>query len=540
MTKNPSGQSTHALGFQDGEQALSWKQACTEIFLLVMLCFVYAGDPPPMVNEAHYLVKAKNYWNPDWCSGDLFTASGKAHTTFYAIFGWPTRFVSLEATAWMGRWIGWLVLAIGLWRLSSRLIPRPWISLGVAVIWITGIEHGNLAGEWVVGGIEAKVPAYGLLLLALSEVVCRRWSQAWILLGAASAFHVLTGGWGVIAAMFAWWTTERRREDRQRLFRPALFVGGAIALFGLIPAVWLTSGASTEDSTVAARIYTYYRLKHHLLPADFATWWYIRHGVLIALTFAASAFCFRQARIESWDRMYAFSIGAVLIAITGLGVGFLPSMMPDLAARLLRFYWFRLADAVVPLMFALLVMRLAFHRNPVSKSAGWIALVISVVLFAWSSFDRGRMGIPPAASNRVLGWDADATPEAQRAVFDDWMKVCRWVRASAPEDEIFLTPRHQQTFKWYAERAEVVNNKDVPQDAASLREWYRRFRNVFPSRLGTIRVTIRYEDLREYRESYGVRFMIVDRRVTGENLPLVKLYPNRNEENETFAVYELP
>ena len=96
------------------------------------------------------------------------------------------------------------------------------------------------------------------------------------------------------------------------------------------------------------------------------------------------------------------------------------------------------------------------------------------------------------------------------------------------------------TFKWYAGRAEVVNWKDVPQDAASLKEWHERFQHVYPTRLGGVRVTIRYKQLREFRERFGVRFMIVDRRMVGPKLPLVQVYPVGDETNETFGVYELP
>jgi hypothetical protein len=144
-----------------------------------------------------------------------------------------------------------------------------------------------------------------------------------------------------------------------------------------------------------------------------------------------------------------------------------------------------------------------------------------------------------------LGRDIGAPAEVQQQVFRDWLAVCRWAQLSSEEDEVFLTPRHQQTFKWYAGRAEVVNWKDVPQDAASLHEWDRRFQEIFPKwigdvPLGQVRVTIQYSRLREYREAYGVRFMIVDRRVTGQNLPLVQLYPTESEPNDTYAVYELP
>ncbi|MEO9594855.1 DUF6798 domain-containing protein, partial [Rhodopirellula bahusiensis] len=114
------------------------------------------------------------------------------------------------------------------------------------------------------------------------------------------------------------------------------------------------------------------------------------------------------------------------------------------------------------------------------------------------------------------------------------------VRASTPEDAVLLTPRHQQTFKWYAHRAEVVNWKDTPQNAVALREWAKRFLEVYPSRLSTMRVTIRYDDLRTMRSKYGCDWIIVDRRVVGPELPLVQIYPAANQRNSTYAVYQLP
>jgi hypothetical protein len=517
---------------------ISGRQTFVEVFLLALLFFAYAGDLPPMVNEAHYLAKAKNFWQPEWCSNDLFVASGNAHTAYYVLFGWPTLFVSFEATAWIGRIVGWSLLAFGLQRLCWNLLHRRYICLAVAAIWIAGVEYGNLAGEWVVGGIEAKVPAYALILIALAEMVCRRWSRVWILLGSASAFHVLSGGWSVVAAATCWWFTERGREDGKRFLSPALFIGGAIALLGLIPAMALSTGASAEDSTAAARIYSYYRIKHHLLPADFKIDWYARHGALMLATILA-AFRYRHES-DRLDRMTYFTFGAVLIAACGLIAGLLPQLAPDLAAKLLRFYWFRLTDAIVPLLFALFVAKMLFEPGRSIKVVAVALLSLAISLDLHSSYRRSRLGVPPSVSNDVLGRDVGADPAIQQRVFRDWLAVCRWARASSSTDEVFLTPRHQQSFKWYAERAEVVNWKDVPQDAASLREWYRRFQEIYPRRLGHVRITIQYSKLREFREKYGVQFMIVDRRVVGENLPLIRLYPTGAETNETYAVYELP
>jgi hypothetical protein len=213
---------------------------------------------------------------------------------------------------------------------------------------------------------------------------------------------------------------------------------------------------------------------------------------------------------------------------------------PDLAAKLLRFYWFRLSDAIVPLMMALLAGRMIFETRRPARFCGVGLALLAIGLVGMSSYSAARLAVPPSASNDLLGLDSGALRSVQRQVFRDWLAVCRWARTSSGPDEVFLTPRHQQTFKWYAERAEVVNWKDVPQDAASLGEWYGRFQDVFPQRLGHVRVTVQYAKLRQYRRQFGVRFLIVDRRVVGDHLPLVQVYPTAAETNPTYAVYELP
>jgi hypothetical protein len=529
-----------------------------ELLALVALCFIYAGDPPPAVNEAHYLVKAKNFWDPSWCAEDLFVSSGKAHTTFYWTFGWLTRLVSLEATAWIGRVVGWSMLACGLIRCCRAIKLPPFSSLGVAVLWITGVERGNFAGEWIVGGIEAKVPAYGLALCGFADAARRQWATTWIWLGAASAFHVLTGGWAVIASAIAFLVTERpwkssdlRKHRPRRVKSPlnlkffaGLVIGGAIASLGVIPALLLTMNATAEQSTAAARIYSYLRISHHLLPANFPSEWFIRHAALMMMLYLIVCFAPLGGRLR---RLVWICVGANLIALIGLAVGLVPSVAPDLGAKLLRYYWFRLGDALVPLGIAFWAMHAIAHRRGGTASTRWLRtasawglLIYAGFAFIDSTWSRHRVGIPPSTSHRLLGFAPNASVRAQRQSHSDWVAVCNWARVATPADEVFLTPRHQQTFKWYAERAEVVNWKDVPQDAKSLVEWKRRFYRVFPRELGRMRVSIRYDTLRGFRDEYNVRFMIVDNRVAGNQLPLVKIYPLEQQDNQTYSVYELP
>lgn len=58
-----------------------------DVLTIVLACFIYHGTPPPGINEAHYLVKAKHFWDPSFCASDLFVESPNVHFVFYIFFG---------------------------------------------------------------------------------------------------------------------------------------------------------------------------------------------------------------------------------------------------------------------------------------------------------------------------------------------------------------------------------------------------------------------------------------------------------------------
>jgi len=535
--------------------------AVSETLLVLLVFFAYAGSPPPAINEAHYLVLAKNFWQPQWCAGDLFITSAKPHIVFHATFGALTQFFSLSIATWIARWIGWTMLAITLRTLCRSVSDRDYACVLVAVIWIAGVEWFNFAGEWVVGGIEAKVPAYALVLAAMTAMAQGKWPWVWPLLGAASAFHVLVGGWTVVAALFAYTIVGSRESAPLRQLVP-LIIGGTIALLGLVPGLQTSAATDPADTIAAAKIYTYSRISHHLLPTSFPSAWYLRHAAIVTSTLLLG-WHFRHDRKLS--PILWLAVGCVGIALAGLVVSQLTTNWPTMAARLLRFYWFRATDAITPLTLALTVAAVlrtpywmaasplnATQPGSVSLNPSWLAQArhvavflvagVAIILISLSTINDFRRGIPASARFDNVSAQGKESYQAQQQAFRDWVVVCDWIDRTLPADEILITPRHQQSFKWYAERAEVVNWKDVPQDARSLVQWHKRFFDIYPRRLGTVRTTIRYDELRRFRQQYGVRFIVVDRRVVGDSLPLVRIYPAHDlaEENATYAIYRLP
>ena len=93
-----------------------------EVLLIVLVFFIAAGDPPPHVNESHYLCRLKHFWNPDWCAGDLFLESTDTQVAFIWLFGWVTRWLSLAGHGL--DWPRYRVDAAGLVVAAAELATR--------------------------------------------------------------------------------------------------------------------------------------------------------------------------------------------------------------------------------------------------------------------------------------------------------------------------------------------------------------------------------------------------------------------------------
>ena len=235
----------------------------------------------PEVNEPYYLGKAIHYWNPHWASSDWFLQTTDTHTVFYFSVGWLALFLTPTVFAWTLRLLTWALLAWSWQRLSRAVVPQAWISVLTATLFVFLLQHYNMAGEWVIGGAEAKGFAFALVFLALEALVEGYWNRMWILLGVATAFHPLVGGWAAIAAGIVWllrgWDSSAANGGGQTAvlsprscFRvDAPSIAFLIALPGLLPAMLMNRGADPATVRRAAEIYVFERFPHHLNPANF-------------------------------------------------------------------------------------------------------------------------------------------------------------------------------------------------------------------------------------------------------------------------------
>ena len=551
--------------------------AAAEVAAILLLFAASGAWPLPDVNETVYLTKALHHVDPSYGRGDWFLETPDAHSIFYAVMGPILAACGLESGAWVGRWLGWLALAIGFRHAVVPLLSTAVGRLLAAALFALALRHTTAAGEWVIGGCEAKVFSWALVLEALGEIGRARFAVAVFLLGGATALHPIVGGWGLVACGLVWWRGRRaggaesdgvvRRAggmssvaDTLRILTPTrspgaargsvtvnenagvtsaalrggLVLGGvALAAWGVLPALSLSAGVDAAGRALANRIYVVERLHHHLLPWTFPEAMIARHLLAILVgTIMHRVVPATPARA----RVAAFREAALSISLVGCLIALAEPLAPDLVIGLLRYYWFRLADVVVPFTLAasaaavlmddgvcarILPGRPAFVRGLVVA-----ALVLDLGLQSRHWPLPGRSGPQCRADTKV---DAAA-----------WADVCGWVKDHVPPGSRFLTPRGAASFTWRTGLPEVVAWKNSPQDAVSLLEWRRRILDCFSAdgRLVDMErstAALGAARMRDVADRYAADHAIVPLDGAGlDALPFERLHANAR-----YAVYRL-
>mgnify|MGYP001187721822 CR=1 FL=1 len=544
-----------------------------DILGVTIVFFALSCSPVPDVNEAHYWCKAKHFWDPTFCAADSFLNSADAHWSFYLTLGQLTRFLSLENATWAGRWIVWLAMAGGWCSLAKCFDLRSfqvWLSAALLVV-VTRWCH--LSGEWVVGGAEAKGLAFGAVFLALGAACRGRWGTAFLAGGVGAGFHVLVGGWTVLCLLlvgsyFLVRSLAQGKQPSLRNLRPVcggLAVGGLISLGGLWPALGLATSASPDLIEAANSIYVLQRLPHHLVFWAFQPIQLLMFCglVLIWLTTLTGVDHPPSLPTKENPRVTLILLVHAALGLSAVGLGWsLVVLFAEsgnaFAVSCLRYYWFRTADVFLPIGVVLLGCQAVFSPYRIwkySENEGtnrtWSALGVRTVMYglivwslAWEVglvYQQAVLDPRPNADKASLPSDQDFG--RTQAIFQHWKNVCDWIRHHTRADAIFLTPRSQQTFKWYAHRSEVVNWKDVPQDSQGLLDWQQRVVDSAP--LWSSDLGIAIQDpvaIHELAMKYDVDYLVMTQYAYelqhrfGRQLPYRRVYPESAGQRSYYVV----
>lgn len=471
----------------------------------------------PGVNEPHYLTKSRHVWDSSWCAGDLFLESSNPHLVFYRTVGLLAAWFPFPVAALIGRVLAYGLLAYAWTRLAITFTRSSVAAILSAAVFLLIATLGNWSGEWLVGGVESKVFAYGFAFWATSSLFEGRLRSAAILLGFAVSMHPVVGAWFVVVLSVAgvlhhtaWVPIPAVAGFRLRrwILSGVLFL--VAALPGLIPAFALLGAGTPELSLEATRYQVLSRLSHHLNPFEFSERAYGHMAALLVAVVVLAIAAKRSTRPAM--RSFQVAVAAsVVIAVCGIVIALgLPDV--DLSVKLLKFYPFRLADVLVPMLASMLFSQILAKRVSTKIGTG-VAIAIAVIAVGIPAHDRDSSRMRPVVKS-------------------DWGDACWWVRTETPEDALVLAADTRWAFKWFAQRPEYVNHKDCPQDPDSIAEFRRRQRLLFDWSTAAIEDRMVSDiELADLRTQTGIDYLLTHRFGPIEAEPV---YQNR-----FFRVYRL-
>lgn len=389
------------------------------------------------------------------------------------------------AEEWLGKqsadalFYGIILLALGLLAISKKVgidSSFAWLLLAGG-LFLAADNHPQsiAAGEWYVGGLEAKAVAYALAFLAIALMLHSRYLWMALLFGLATSFHVLAGGYPMMAAI-SYLLLRRRSQLTGRnhigLIVLIYLLGAAFAIPAVVTQL-ISSGPL--GSLTPSFIYVFVRLPHHLNPAVWPTKWWISLIFYLSILVISLHLIKKKTRLSSPSPGDASSVLAcfelfefTLIALIPFGLGLLISPF-DPQGTYLQYYPFRFGDMFLPFSTCLLfacALQYRCAQYSFLKRSSTLTLTVLIGLFLTLKTVEFKQEIS-ALSN---------FPSLQPAQAE----LYRWTSSHTEPSAKFVVPPSSgmATFTWMTERPALVSWKLLPQTKAGIIEWYTRLSDV--------------------------------------------------------------
>jgi hypothetical protein len=295
---------------------------------------------------------------------------------------------------------------------------------------------------------------------------------------------------------------------------PGILACVLVSLPGVLSAVATLKSLDPKLDLIATQLQVGDRLAHHLDPMRFPKSAYVYWGAMIVVwrllqqlhrLLSPEASRVQQQRQSRWQLCVG---AAIVIALIGVAVGYGPrplSQMPGLAWRswLLKFYPFRLGDLLVP-------VALSFTT-------------VSILLTGWqtgtgqnhSRVHRARLAVlwlAMALAGFCIPFPDENPSRLSPAEQADWIAACHWLRDHTPPEALVYACDSGWAVKWFAERPEYVNFKDMPQDTPALIDWNRRLWTMAEWRIAAMADNaVQPEELAELHKKTGIDYLLVGR-----------------------------
>ncbi|MFP5269101.1 DUF6798 domain-containing protein [Coleofasciculus sp.] len=454
------------------QERTHWKQVLVQILVVtafLSLGFLLDGNMGGG-NEVNILPFARQYADPTWIPGDWYLNQPPGYRIpFLALFGSMAAAWGFLATSLIGRLLCYTLMASGLVFLGRKLgLSLPLLLLAVGLFLYVDDHQGIVAREWLVGGVEPKAVAYGLLLFVIGLMLTGHYRLMALLLGLATFFHIFVGGWASL--VIGGWLLLRRHHH----FRSIRYLGSIVGIYLIASALSIYTVVEhllTPSPTGAVEpsyVYVFIRTPHHLNPLYWSQQWWIKLAVyLLVLALSVGVLRRKQQSSENAVRMGLAEFTLLTLIPFGLGLAIAPF---DDQGKFLQYYPFRLGDVMLPLNTCLL-FACALEQSFTGK-ARRILLFLCIVLLS------GACSIQAVQFHQALVALSEF-PSEQQGIDSEGKALCNWIRTNTPDDAVIVTPPAELTpFTWLAQRPTVAKFKFIPPTKVGVLDWYERLSDL--------------------------------------------------------------
>jgi hypothetical protein len=445
-----------------------------QVFLLVLLFLVLRLLLRNILDssEQDVLVLAKHYIDKSYIENDWYLNLGISYRYLFNYFAGALALVlPLPLVSITGRILMYLVYAYLIQEYARHFDLKP-IYI-VPFLFLYTRFPNIVAGNRILGGLDTKLFSYFFLLLAVLRFMQGRYFHTNLFLGLGISFHILVGGYAAFSLLLAFLINYRYfRGEVKRIFKHIyiLLVAAGFGLYAVFQNIIENTGV---DKSAAGQIFVKMRVPHHTYPA----YWQMYEGNLWIVKLALTLlFLFAVFRVLK-EKRYRVASGFALSSSAFFGVGLLLFWCGNV--NLLKFFWFRLPDVLLPffsffLAFALLSrfdssilakLKTKIPGMPLSRIYAASFAVLSAVFVAVAAVDFSRSLVGISKQGQYF-YIADLDPELRDMLV--------WIRTKTDKNGLFLVNPFIDKFYIAAERPMFVSFRHSAESERDILEWHRR------------------------------------------------------------------
>jgi hypothetical protein len=478
---------------------------------ILMLSILFAGNFLTFIpdgNEENYLQLSKQFINPHWIENS-FSLNEFAGTrlVYQYICGFTLQYISFEMLTFLGR------LFIVLWFSASiaALLRKTTLTNIYSLFLFQALfffKQSVFGGENLFLGFEPKHIAYGFILLALSNILEKKYLITTICILLASWFHILVGLWFFLAYII--FILLDKEVTFKQVVINCLVYGILLSPFIYFLANEIILHSTKVIHSVSADwIYTVFRNPHHTAIFSSLDYFYDNHaiGVLCCLIIAICSIVFfpkyASGKLGLMNRFVAV-ISCILLFNVVLAFF-------DKEGHFVKYYPFRLASIQLLLFYiiAFSMIKEYFIKQHLFVSIAFVIIVLFFTMFCTLNiFKMIRFG-----KNRNNAFYEMAT----------------YIKSqTAKEAVIYYSEKAENftlSFTREATRDRFVIYKFVPAGTNKIYEWYDRI--LFQEQVDKNSTAI-FEAKKKYK---------IDYMLTTDSIPLTKL--NLIKSIPPYLLYQL-